>query len=550
MDNGDDLWNSCRLYDPRIRPWYIGASTGPKDIVLVVDKSWSMLDYIGSEKKTKWDLVLDAVTKILDTFTFADFVSVVTFSDEADTVLKGPSHVRGQRESLNLLKEALKEEIPVGRTNFSAAFDAAFPELWEGCDEEPTQCSNCEKIILFLTDGQDTSGDDRESIKPSQMAIKIEKLQQTLMEKTGKRASIFTYSMSNEADDGIPRQIACANNGAWAFIGPDTNVLDSLNSYSLYEAAKRRTETPFWIEPYEDASGLGLVTTVAIPFYARGTNDVPDVFLGVVGLDIILSELDFEGMTQEAIFNAFFDRSSRCVLADTTPCEIQVYRNSHDERSVCADPYPNVLDAPPVAESYEPYVQCYEHNDHYYKRSSEELPWDEALSKCEDSGGELVSVKDKEELAFLANLASHDGSWIGARRDRSGDFAWRDRFLTKLKSSSDFWGLLGASRGNDKDADCVAIDTRGVIANLKSRPCKNLATYICKFDSDDACPAGVASLGVRGYFKVPPLNECVDEVEALDETTPVKDVKDLSTDDVMCPLGRNRTNEELQCCDV
>ena len=29
-------------YDPRIRPWYVGASSGPKDVVLVLDTSGSM----------------------------------------------------------------------------------------------------------------------------------------------------------------------------------------------------------------------------------------------------------------------------------------------------------------------------------------------------------------------------------------------------------------------------------------------------------------------------------------------------------------------------
>ena len=32
----------CREYDPRFRPWYTGAATGPKDVVLVLDKSGSM----------------------------------------------------------------------------------------------------------------------------------------------------------------------------------------------------------------------------------------------------------------------------------------------------------------------------------------------------------------------------------------------------------------------------------------------------------------------------------------------------------------------------
>ena len=31
-------------YDPRVRPWYTGASSGPKDVVLVLDTSGSMTE--------------------------------------------------------------------------------------------------------------------------------------------------------------------------------------------------------------------------------------------------------------------------------------------------------------------------------------------------------------------------------------------------------------------------------------------------------------------------------------------------------------------------
>ena len=32
----------CDSYDPRFRPWYASTATGPKDVVLVLDKSGSM----------------------------------------------------------------------------------------------------------------------------------------------------------------------------------------------------------------------------------------------------------------------------------------------------------------------------------------------------------------------------------------------------------------------------------------------------------------------------------------------------------------------------
>jgi hypothetical protein len=43
---------------------------------------------------------------------------------------------------------------------------------------------------------------------------------------------------------------------------------------------------PWWTPPYVDATGLGLVTTAAMPVYSQGGS-----FIGVVGLDITLNEM-------------------------------------------------------------------------------------------------------------------------------------------------------------------------------------------------------------------------------------------------------------------
>ena len=537
------------MYDPRRRPWFVGASTGPKDIVLIVDKSGSMTNFVGFSNTTKWNLVVDAVTDMIDTFTFSDYIGLVTFSDEADTVLQRSGLVKGHAENLELLKEALRDEIPDGKTNFTAAFNAAFPLLWEGCSDESAACSNCEKILLFLTDGRDRSGEDGQSIQSTEMLATVQSLQERLEDETGKRAAIFTYSLSNEADDAIPRQIACANDGAWSFIGPYTNTLDALNSYYLYTAAGRRIESQVWIEPYEDASGLGIVTTVAAPFYARGTEDVPDVFLGVVGHDVPIWELEFEGLTRQEVFTAIFDRSSRCTMADTTPCELQVYRNAHDEKALCPDTYPVITNGRSNSDAKESDIQCYAFGDRFYRRSLEKVKWAEAVSRCEDADGQLASIESEEELAFLANLASHDGTWIGAERTKTGSFAWLNASLSKLQEDSTYWGVQEPISVHGTE-NCAAIDTRGVTANLKALPCNRRVTYVCKFETDVPCSAGVAEIPRSGFFKVPPVDRCVDEIEALDETRPVKDVKQLGVEDVMCDLGKERTNEELICCTV
>ena len=34
-------------FDPRFRPWFVGATSGPKDVVIVLDMSRSMGDFRG-----------------------------------------------------------------------------------------------------------------------------------------------------------------------------------------------------------------------------------------------------------------------------------------------------------------------------------------------------------------------------------------------------------------------------------------------------------------------------------------------------------------------
>ena len=39
----DWQWGSCGSFDPQVYPWYIAASSGPKNVILVLDASGSML---------------------------------------------------------------------------------------------------------------------------------------------------------------------------------------------------------------------------------------------------------------------------------------------------------------------------------------------------------------------------------------------------------------------------------------------------------------------------------------------------------------------------
>jgi len=141
---------------------------------------------------------------------------VVTFSDKPNRLYTNRSLLQGTKENLDDLADKVKGEGTSGWTNFNAAFRDAFRILTDACDEDIDQksCSKCQKIILFLTDGRDTSQGYERSISATQMLHNIEEYQRELEQATSKRAAIFTFSMGDKSDDSIPRQIACANNGS------------------------------------------------------------------------------------------------------------------------------------------------------------------------------------------------------------------------------------------------------------------------------------------------------------------------------------------------
>jgi hypothetical protein len=67
-------------WDPRYRPWYVNVVTGPKDIVIVLDVSGSMSTDPVAARNYK---AIEAVERLMMTFTERDYVGLVLFNDRA-----------------------------------------------------------------------------------------------------------------------------------------------------------------------------------------------------------------------------------------------------------------------------------------------------------------------------------------------------------------------------------------------------------------------------------------------------------------------------------
>ena len=209
----------CGKYDPRQRPWYIAASSGPKDVVLVIDTS-------GSMDNGRIDLAKQAAITVVQTLTVADRVAVVQFSSQANLIGGNNMLIRATRENKKHLIDDINSLRPTGATNFYAAFDKTFRALESTIASEST--SGCNIAVLFMTDGEISEG-------PTENAVVnlVNERTEFLATRYQRKTVIFTFSLGTQADHEVTKRIACATNGIWTPVD-EHNGGDLVGAMSSY----------------------------------------------------------------------------------------------------------------------------------------------------------------------------------------------------------------------------------------------------------------------------------------------------------------------------
>ena len=308
----------CDTYDPRYRPWYTAAVTGPKDMILVLDSSGSMRDKVKVKKfNDNWEEVEELVERLdimkeaaiaqLDTITFSDFVQVVRYSDSA--ISMGTKLIRGTKENKDALKKYIKELKASGTTCGKCGFEKALKifkdSINDALGDVMQETSGCERIISFLTDGKMNNNDWASNWMDSKLS-----------ELGGKKPHVFSYALGSGADTEIPAQLACKNQGWFAKIEDNdpAALKHAMVRYFEYFAGKipadDSSSIPRWTEFYMDSAGQGKMTTVALPVYAPFQNK--RVFRGVVGIDVIAKDFG-ASLDDSALARALQKRSGQCV---------------------------------------------------------------------------------------------------------------------------------------------------------------------------------------------------------------------------------------------
>ncbi|KAL7568061.1 hypothetical protein ACA910_020779 [Epithemia clementina (nom. ined.)] len=318
----------CGTFDHRLRPWYVAGSSGPKNVVLILDTSGSMKDY------SRIGLLKQAAQRIVSTLTVSDRILIVPFSGTAQPITTTDGYMfEATRENKEILATKIDDLKAEGSTKFYEAFDQAFRVVEKTAEKELT--ASCNTAILFLTDGQNTEGPDLGNV-----TALVDKRIKDISARLNKSVLLFTYSISD--DDRVhvyPNQLACSVEfGLWSKISQDNQIVDSLSSYYRLFALGLGTENnkdfAAWVEPYQFQTGNAWGTTVSVPVYDRSKS--PPLFLGVVGVDVSLEALDAALGANATTSQELRDESIRRIVeysdasCPTTlglsSCELEAYR--------------------------------------------------------------------------------------------------------------------------------------------------------------------------------------------------------------------------------
>jgi Mg-chelatase subunit ChlD len=317
----------CGWYDPRTRPWYVAAATGPKDVVIVLDTSGSMNNF-SSQGQTRLDLAKSAAVSVLNSLAMNNYVSVVVFGQSAWRIMND-TVVQATQENIDALSEQIMGLSGDGATNFVAAFTEAFDIIDQSrAAQVGSGCSTT--AILMLTDGTDTV------TSTSDIAQTVTELVNS--RNVGIDANLFTYSLGADADQTTTKMIACRTGGVWQHISDGGNLQESMEGYYKYYAAGmfQQSNRTVWVEPYLFSSGDVLGTTCSTPVYDETMS--PPLFLGVVGVDFTLDSLLEMSASYTEVLDELILESSFCPSFQLTGCEKQAFRNSVSPESVCPNP--------------------------------------------------------------------------------------------------------------------------------------------------------------------------------------------------------------------
>ena len=270
---------NCGIYDPRIRPWFVAAASGPKDVVLVIDGRNSMVRIDGGLR------VREAATAVVETLNVNDRFTIIAFTNDVDILLEGDSTLtptssvnindlillRATSENQNNAKEAINNLAIGGQTDIYTAFETAFDAIYNTLETGET--SGGPIAILFMSNDRisETADTLEEAEFESEQILSLidNRTQQFESRPVSRKVTIFTYSLGEDSDHDLLKNMSCKTGGIYASVKNEDLVAEMSSYYKLFALELDRKGVATWVEPYTFFSRGVLGTTVSVPVYDR-----------------------------------------------------------------------------------------------------------------------------------------------------------------------------------------------------------------------------------------------------------------------------------------
>jgi hypothetical protein len=267
--------NESGSFDPRIRPWFVAAASGPKDVVLVID-----ID--GALKVTR-----EAAIAVVGTLNMDDRFTVMALANGVDILLEGSSAfipatsssvnindlilLRATSVNQNNAIEAINNLMPDGQTGIYTAFETAFDAIYNTLEKDET--SGGPIAILFMSDDQICETCDtleEAEFEAEQILGLIEnRTLEFASRPVSRNVTIFTYSLGEDLDHDLLKNISCNTGGIWTSVKNEDLVAEMSSYYELFALGLDRKGVATWVEPYTFFSRGVLGMTVSVPVYDR-----------------------------------------------------------------------------------------------------------------------------------------------------------------------------------------------------------------------------------------------------------------------------------------
>jgi hypothetical protein len=267
----------CGSYDPRIRPWFVAAASGPKDVVLVIDGRNSMVRIDGGLR------VREAARAVVETLNVNDRFTVIAFTNDVDILLEGDSTLtpassvnindlillRATIENQNNAKEAITNLAIGGQSDIYPAFETAFNAIYNTMETGET--SGGPIAILFMSNDRifETADTLEEAEFESEQILSLidNRTQQFASRPVSRKVTIFTYSLGEDSDNDLLKNMSCKTGGVYASVKNEDLVAEMSSYYKLFALELDRKGVATWVEPYTFFSRGVLGTTVSVPVY-------------------------------------------------------------------------------------------------------------------------------------------------------------------------------------------------------------------------------------------------------------------------------------------